>query len=299
MKIIQKRQPKEPNHSTNKLWEKAKAILPTVGIVLCLFIVLAILETNASSSKYATVGSIKQELAVYDSIGGTYIGPAVNTVYSGDGEFRYLSNGNYIGSFENSKRSGKGNFKWANGDTYDGTWKDDEMSDGTYTFSNGNRYTGTFDKSHFKDGDFFLGDKAAEGLGFHSFQVSLTNGKINSLYYATNSGEKYTGSLTGKATITYANGSTYDGEVVNGKRQGKGIFTWKENGIEVASYDGNWANGQMNGSGAYSYSSYNAPNLIGNFKDGKPEGNLVYNSDNGYAYNTTWSNGTCTSITMK
>ena len=299
MKIIREKQPKEPNESAKGVWEKAKAALPIIGIVLCFFIVLVALESNASSSKYAAIGPTKQELVIYDSTGGTYVGPAVDAVYSGEGEFKYLSNGDYVGSFENSKRSGEGRFEWANGDVYHGTWKDDEMSNGTYTFSNGNYYKGIFYKSHFKDGDFFLNNKAAEGLGFRSFQASLTNGKICSLYYETYNGEKYTGSTTGKATITYANGNTYDGEVVDGKRQGKGTYTWNDSGNKVSSYEGNWANGQMNGSGTYCYSSYNLPNLIGNFKDGKPEGNLVYNSDNGGPYNTVWSNGTCTSITAE
>ena len=45
--------------------------------------------------------------------------------------------------------------------------------------------------------------------------------------------------------FTYANGDKYEGDFINGCKQGRGKFTWTNGNA----YDGNWSNGLMNGNG--------------------------------------------------
>ena len=49
--------------------------------------------------------------------------------------------------------------------------------------------------------------------------------KLGSLYY------------TGKATASFPNGDLYEGEFVEGKRQGRGCYRYAATGDK---YDGNW-----------------------------------------------------------
>lgn len=60
---------------------------------------------------------------------------------------------------------------------------------------------------------------------------------------------------------TYADGSTYVGEKLNGLRHGKGVFTYTDGGI----YDGDWKFGSMDGYGVLYYSS-GAKAYEGNWK---------------------------------
>jgi len=48
-----------------------------------------------------------------------------------------------------------------------------------------------------------------------------------------------------RVSETYADGSHYEGEVVNGLRQGNGVFHFRGGGY----YDGNWVKGKIEGNG--------------------------------------------------
>lgn len=111
-------------------------------------------------------------------------------------------------------------------------------------------------------------------------------------------------------TAKFANGDTYTGAYVGGKRQGQGVYTWsnpsasytgewqagKRHGTgtmtypDKSKYEGDWVDGQRHGRGLYSYS--NGDRFLGTFdKDVKNgEGTYVYGHD-GSMIAGRWANG--------
>lgn len=77
---------------------------------------------------------------------------------------------------------------------------------------------------------------------------------------------------------TYSNGNVYEGFVVNGKAEGKGIFTWT-NGDR---YEGNFSNNEMNGRGILTYA--NGDRYEGDFVNGKCQGTGIMVFANGDRY---------------
>ena len=69
-----------------------------------------------------------------------------------------------------------------------------------------------------------------------------------------------------KKTYTFADGTKYEGDMVNGKMHGRGIYTWA-NGNQ---YEGDWVNGKMSGKGKYT--CHNGRQFTGNFENNKPAG---------------------------
>lgn len=56
-----------------------------------------------------------------------------------------------------------------------------------------------------------------------------------------------------KQTLHYGNGSVYEGEVVNGQREGFGKIVFPDGGV----YEGEWKNNKMNGKGTLLYANGN------------------------------------------
>ena len=68
--------------------------------------------------------------------------------------------------------------------------------------------------------------------------------------------------MNGKGVMTYTDGAKYEGEFVEGKRDGKGNYYWNVNKY----YKGNWKKGKQEGDGCY----FNkGRGIIGVWKDGK------------------------------
>ena len=63
-------------------------------------------------------------------------------------------------------------------------------------------------------------------------------------------------------TIRYNDGCVYTGQVVNGKRHGKGTLTWPSGSV----YEGDWRDDKRTGKGKYTWSSGNV--YEGDFVDG-------------------------------
>lgn len=71
--------------------------------------------------------------------------------------------------------------------------------------------------------------------------------------------------------MAYPNGDTYVGDVVNGMRQGEGVYRYKATGNR---YDGGFKNNMMDGRGTFTYASGNR--YEGGFRGGLKEGSATF-----------------------
>ena len=83
---------------------------------------------------------------------------------------------------------------------------------------------------------------------------------------------------------SYGNGK-YKGPIVNGKREGFGIFIWKCGD----KYEGDFKDDHFTGKGIYYYNSGNR--YEGNFKNIKKEGKGIFYYNDGDRYEGDWRNG--------
>lgn len=271
--------------------QKKKLIYLAVAVTA--YILVALFVFGQSLPNHYMPNEKGAHFATLETKDGSYAGQVFNLAYEGEGTFQYLKGGNYQGKFSHSKREGEGLFTWANGDSYLGKWKADAMETGVYVFADGRTYSGTFQNNQYGNGTFDLG-KAAANYGFVSYKAELENGKVTKLSFQKTDGTTYEGDKDGTAKITYADGNTYEGEVADGKRSGKGVFTWKQGGTTVAKYDGQWSDDQMDGTGTYYYSDSDYPKIEGTFKNGNLEGAATYYKNATKKFKTQWSNGSCT-----
>lgn len=259
---------------------------------------------------------------------GTYNGTLLGDLFSGKGEFSFLSGemyagdwqdsfmsgegtvsfpeiGNYTGEMSESKRNGQGTFVWLSGDKYEGNWANDAMSGkGKYSFADGGVFDGSFENNKPISGTYTrkidLPEDAPE-TDISYLKYTFTD-STKDIEFHTKGGLIYDGDIsalinTGIASITYPSGNTYVGELSAGQRQGKGKYTWKDSsGATTAYYDGSWELDNMNGQGEYHYSSSTYPYLSGSFSKNVPSGTLTYYKESGNTFETKWTNGTCTSV---
>lgn len=121
--------------------------------------------------------------------------------------------------------------------------------------------------------------KAREILDRHDSKAykSTTTYSKNE-FFATVSG----GVVTGFGRASYHNGDAYEGEFLYGKRQGKGVYFWKDG----SRYEGNFENDKMSGKGKRYYSKGNV--YEGDFLEGKKQGMGTMTFVNGDKYVGQW-----------
>ena len=90
----------------------------------------------------------------------------------------------------------------------------------------------------------------------------------------------------GYGKFIYDDGDIYEGDFVNGKREGQGTYTSKSGKVHI----GRFANNQPNGKGKLKYPD--GENYEGDFVNGKFEGQGTYNFKNGEVYVGQFANGT-------
>ncbi len=103
-------------------------------------------------------------------------------------------------------------------------------------------------------------------------------------------GEIVNGKRHGKGTMYYSeedefNRVKYEGEYKDDKRHGKGVFTWKDG----QKYDGEWKDDNRHGHGVYTWP--NGTKYDGEWKDGMGTGQGVYYYANGDRYEGEFING--------
>lgn len=80
-------------------------------------------------------------------------------------------------------------------------------------------------------------------------------------------GQVRSGTFTGTGTLVYTNDDRYEGQLQNGRPQGKGMFLAV---AENRRYEGNFRNGFFHGNGVYTFGS--GDRYIGQFAGGQPHG---------------------------
>ena len=88
-----------------------------------------------------------------------------------------------------------------------------------------------------------------------------------------------------QVTITFDSGSTYAGEVKDGKMDGQGTFTT----LNGQKYVGEWKDGKANGQGTWTWPD--GQKYVGNYKDDKYHGQGTLILSNGSKYVGEWKDG--------
>lgn len=232
-------------------------------------------------------------LSIQFSDGTTYSGDTDGNTLCGQGTMHFPNGDRYTGNFTDGMRNGQGTYMWSNGNIYNGSWKDDAMQgSGIYKYSDESYAQGEFKKNRFIEGSYQIENS------FGKYTFTIAEGEATAVEMVldngtTYSGEMTDGKLTGSAQITYSNGDRYSGRVDNGYKTGQGTYIWSGG----ASYEGDWVNDKMNGQGIYFYSNKESGyKLIGSFEKGVPNGECQYYVTKTEKYKTDWKNGKCVKI---
>ncbi len=210
----------------------------------------------------------------------------------------------YEGEFKNGKFDGQGTLFWITGGKYTGEWKGGlQEGYGIYTSSDGKySFNGEWEKgkrvmgiTKYSDGkivsEIYVDDKKVNW----SFKKNISDGETTYIY--PNSGNKYVGDFKngfehGKGTfITSDNNKKYVGEFKYGFRHGSGTLALykSDNHLPYLFYDGEWKYDQKNGQGEEEYA--NGSKHIGNFINGKIEGDGTFIFSNRDKCSGYWKNG--------
>jgi hypothetical protein len=118
-------------------------------------------------------------------------------------------------------------------------------------------------------------------------------------------------SYSGDGKVTWANGDSYEGELVKGAREGRGVFVWADGQryegdwrddqpsgrgrldfVNGDRYEGEVARGMANGEGTFDYAS--GARHVGRFAEGVPEGRGRFRSADGQTIDGVWRAGRAT-----
>lgn len=148
------------------------------------------------------------------------------------------------------------------------------------------------------DNKLIDGEYKAE-TSFANYVITVKNEEIKKVIVTTKDGIIYNcefanDNFNGNAEIIYRNKDAYKGNLLNGLKDGYGVYTWS-NGEK---YDGEWSNDMMNGTGAFYYASGTTGyKLEGTFVNNLPNGECLFYVDKNTSYSTTWQNGKCIKVT--
>lgn len=208
---------------------------------------ISILSNNSISNIISKVNSTANDINLSPEITSTKPEKGFKT------ELIRFNNGDiYQGYFnEKNQKDGYGEYIKTNGFTYKGLWKDDKIGDyGAFIEPNGNYFKGHFINGQPSgDGEMIIQNKI-KCIG--NFNNNLPNKKVKLFNYIDSSlyeGDMVNGKKEGKGILKFKDGTVYEGEFMNDKYEGKGKLKFK-NGC---CYEGNFSNNYINGKGKYIY----------------------------------------------
>ena len=235
--------------------------------------------------------------------GRKYVGEWKDGKWNGQGNLNFSNGDNYVGGFKDDKRNGQGRLYFGNGTRYFGEWKDDKRNgQGTLTFADSTKYVGEFKDGLFNGQGTYTYADGKKYVGEH------TDGKQNGQgTFTLPSGEKYVGEFkdglfNGQGTSYSSNGSISsqgiwaDGKLLRSAPvqqttvpvcQGSDASRWSYcfgsyTSADGTKYVGEWKDGKQNGQGTNSY--VGGAKYVGEWKDGKWNGQGNLNFSNGDNY---------------
>ena len=221
--------------------------------------------------------------------------------FEGDAKYIYENGNYYIGQWRDGERYGKGTLYYKNGNIkYDGDFNFDKYEgNGKYFYEDGEYYIGQWldGKKHGKgilfyrddnikyEGDFVFDEyEGNEKYENSSYSIGQLYDGIKNVLFNKNGDFKYEDYFfnyknkgNGKRKYVYKNGDYYIGQILEGKKHGKGILYYKNGNIK---YDGDFISDKFEGDGKYIYE--NGEYYIGQWLDGKKHGKgiLFYRDGN-------------------
>ena len=235
---------------------------------------------------------------IYSFIDGSrYEGNWVENKREGFGKSFYTSKNMYEGEFKNNKKNGFGRFIKNDGNIFYGYFKEDWMEGiGIITYKIGDKYEGEFIKGkrnglgsyYYNNGTKFEGEwknsrKNGKGIfyldeenkyeGYWEENRRILDNYIEDKEYIKKKeiiGDK-------QIKIEYIDGDIYQGEYNPKSKiiEGKGKYIFNNGDF----YEGNFENNLFSGEGNY---FFDGNNIIGIFKNGKPNGKceIIYSNGN-------------------
>ena len=177
----------------------------------------------------------------------------------------------------NNEKEGFGSYVKKNGFIFKGLWRDDQIGDySLFIDPNGNYFKGNLiDGAANGEGELMIKEKF-KYIGNFNNNIPNEKGKLfnfidNSIY----EGEIVNGKKEGKGTLQFCDGTIYEGEFFNDKYEGKGKMTFKNGCI----YEGDFHDNMIDGKGKYIYPDGKEYN--GDFQKGLKHGygRLSWNID--------------------
>ena len=156
-----------------------------------------------------------------------------------------------------------------------------KLEDAFQNYFKNQKYKMELDKTKIKffpNSDFFIGILDQD----EKFPLKGILVSINGEYY---DGEFVNGKKEGEGKLIYANGNQYEGTFLGGVPNGKGKLIQTDNDI----YEGEWKNGKINGQGIRLHN--NGDKYVGNHLNDVRSGKGLYLFVNGDSYNGNWVNG--------
>ena len=171
--------------------------------------------------------------------------------------------------------------RFHNGEIYKGYWNANNQRDGFGISINpdGEIYAGLWNNDQIGEYGAFFDNEG------NYYKGKLTNGKGNGEGEICISNKmKYIGNFiddipNGKGVmINLLDGSEYNGNVINGKKEGRGVLKFKDGTL----YEGEFKDDNFNGNGVLKYN--NGRKYEGTFKNGKMDGNGKFTWEDGKIY---------------
>ncbi len=175
--------------------------------------------------------------------GGEIIGTWDSDKLNGEVSFTFANRDFYKGRMQENMMSGYGQMEYANGDMYAGHWLQNvKHGEGHLVYENGTEVTGTWNQGEFET-DWsalgFLGNTAQladceegcpDGTGRYTYADGTT-------FFGNIQG----GIPHGRGTVLFPNGNTYHGSFLDHRPEGLGVMQYRSGEIE----GGIWDNGQL------------------------------------------------------
>jgi hypothetical protein len=187
---------------------------------------------------------------------------------------------------------GKGKMCYKNGDVYDGQWEYGKKTYGKMIYQNREVYEGEWkdEKPHGK-GKYYAFNGVYEGgfadgkrNGYGEFKFTLSSGLFCGCSFY---GLWSDGRLVGKAKAKYPNGDSYEGEITDFFKNGKGVMTYQVG--KMKTYDGEWRGDKRDGYGVAKYC--NGDVYEGEFRSNSRHGKGKMIFADGRIYVGEWADG--------